>query len=191
MSFLTEQSGKYKKLADELLTSSKLLSVLEKYGKVNFVGSYKANLMMHGDIDIHILREKPFSKEETLQIFNEIFKTIKFNSYYIGDWNGENFHPEFPEGYYIGFKTRFADEKWKIDVWLVGEAEQKRFGKTYLDINKESLSDIQRETILKFKKYRNENGIKISGQAIYEMVLKKEIKDISEFEKELEETEII
>lgn len=190
MSFLTEQSAKYRKMADELLSSSGLISVLEKIGKVNFVGSYKADLMMHGDIDIHILREKPFSKEETLQIFNIIVKSTKFNSYYIGDWNGGNIHPEFPEGYYIGLKTKFADEKWKIDIWLVSYAEQEKFDKIYLDITKENLSDEQKEAILKFKKYRNEKGIKISGQMIYEMVLKRNIKDIGQFQIEIEKNEL-
>ncbi|MEI7463436.1 MAG: hypothetical protein WCK03_03515 [Candidatus Taylorbacteria bacterium] len=183
MSLLTEQSSKFKKLADELLASSKLLQILEKFGQIRIVGSYAAGLMMHGDIDIHILRDKEFSKQETLDIFNEIVALTKFNSYYIGDWNDSNVHPEFPYGYYIGLKTRIGDIKWKIDMWFLSIAEQERFDKENMDVTKLTLSDEQREAILTFKKYRQENNIKISGQEIYELVINKGVKKLDEFKR--------
>lgn len=185
MSLLTEQSDKFKSLADELLASSKLPQILEKYGQVRFVGSYAAGLMMHGDIDIHILRDKEFSKQETLDIFNEIVASTKFNSYYIGDWNDNNIHPELPYGYYIGLKTRNGDTKWKIDIWFLDVAEQERFDKENMDVTKLTLSNEQRDTILTFKKYRQDNGIKISGQEIYEMVINKGVVGLDEFKQQL------
>lgn len=183
MSLLTEQSNKFKSLADELLASSKLPQILEKYGQVWFVGSYAAGLMMHGDIDIHILRDKEFSKQETIDMFNEIMASTKFNSYYIGDWNDSNVHPEFPYGYYIGLKTRIGDIKWKVDIWFLSIAEQERFDRENMDVTKIALSEEHRETILTFKKYRQENGIKISGQEIYEMVINKGIVGLDEFKR--------
>lgn len=185
MSLLTEQSNKFKKLADELLASSKLPKILEKYGQVRFVGSYAAELMMHGDIDIHIIRDKEFTKQETLDIFNDIVASTRFNSYYMGDWNNSNIHPEFPFGYYIGLKTLVGDIKWKMDIWFVSIAEQNHFDKEHLDITKLALSDEQREVILTFKKYRQENGIKISGQEIYKMVINKGIMKLDEFKKKI------
>ncbi len=179
MSLLTEQSDNFKSLADELLASSKLPQILEKYGQVRFVGSYAAELMMHGDIDIHILRDKEFSRQETLDMFNEIVASTKFNSYYIGDWNDSNAHPEFPYGYYIGLNTRIGEIKWKIDIWFLSIAEQERFDRKNMDVTKIALSDEQREAILTFKKYRQENNIKISGQEIYEMVIKNGITKVS------------
>ena len=171
MNSLLEESKKYRKLADELLGSSGLIPVLEKFGEIKFVGSYVAGLQMSGDIDIHVLRDKPFTKDETLEIFNEIVKNTKFNSYYIGDWNNTNLHPEFPEGYYIGLKIRFADEKWKIDIWLVSKTEQEKFDREHFDIAKTNLTSGQHEKILRLKKHRRENNLKISGQEIYEKVL--------------------
>lgn len=181
MSLLTDQSHKFKSLADELLTSSKLPQILEKYGRVSLVGSYAAKLMMHGDIDIHVLRDKEFSRQETLEMFSDIVTSTKFNSYYIGDWNDSNVHPEFPYGYYIGLKTRIGEIKWKIDIWFLSIAEQERFDKENMDITKLTLSDEQREAILTFKNYRQENGVKISGQEIYKMVINKGITKIEEF----------
>lgn len=183
MTKLLQRSKKLEKSADKLLTSSKLPKILREYGEVNLVGSYAAHLMAHGDIDIHITRPKPFSKNEVLGIFNEVVKKTKFNSYYIGDWNSGNLHPEFPDGYYLGFKTRFAGERWKIDVWLISKAEQEKFDRRDLDISKITISPSQRETILQLKDYRNKNGIKISGQKIYEMVLNEGVKSIRDFKK--------
>ena len=48
-----------------------------------------------------------------------------------------------------------------------------------MDVTKIALSDEQREAILTFKKYRQENNIKISGQEIYEMVIKNGITKVS------------
>ena len=183
MSPLTEQSNRLKKLADDLLASSKLPEILAKYGDIIFVGSYAAGLMMHGDIDIHILREKPFTKQETLDIFNDLVALTKFNSYYIGDWNDTNLHPEFPYGYYIGLKTQPTDIKWKIDLWFLSTAEQSKFDQKKLDITKIALSDDQREAILSFKKYRQQNALKISGQEIYKLVLEDGVTTLDEFKK--------
>ncbi len=185
MSLLTKQSDKFKALADELLASSGLLQILDKYGKVRFVGSYAAKLMMHGDIDIHVLREKEFNKQETLDIFNNIVASTKFNSYYIGDWNDTNTHPEFPDGYYIGLKTRIGDIKWKMDLWFLSMAEQDRFDRENMDVTKITLSEEQREAILMFKKYRQENSVKISGQEIYEMVINKKVMNLDGFKRQL------
>lgn len=171
MNSFLEESKKYKKLSDELLGSSGLIPVLEKFGEVCFVGSYAAELQMSGDIDIHVLRDKSFTKDETLVVFNDIVKNTKFNSYYIGDWNGTNLHLEFPEGYYIGLKVWFADEKWKIDIWLLGKDEQDKFDREHFDIVKANITPEQREEILRLKKHRRENNLKISGQEIYEKVL--------------------
>lgn len=169
---LLKESKKYKGLSEELLSSSGLIPILEKFGEIKFVGSYAAELQMSGDIDIHVLRDKSFIKEETLVVFNEIVKNTKFNSYYIGDWNGTNLHPEFPEGYYIGLKIWFANEKWKIDIWLMSKVEQEKFGRVHFDITKAKITLEQSEEILRLKKHRRENNLKISGQEIYEKVLK-------------------
>ncbi len=180
---LTEQSDNYKKIADKLLSEFNLLSFLKKYGNPTLVGAYSGNVMLSGDIDIHVLRPKSFTKIEILDIFNDIFLATKFNSYYIGDWNGTNLHPEFPEGYYIGLKTFFSGEKWKIDIWFVSEDEQKQrdSDKTLLNIAHATLTPEQRLSILEFKKYRNEHQIKISGQKIYELVLINKISQLEDF----------
>lgn len=51
-------SQQVKKDADSLILKSKLIEILKKHGKVEFTGSYAADLMIEGDIDIHIFVDK-------------------------------------------------------------------------------------------------------------------------------------
>lgn len=171
-SILKTESEAYKKNADALIAESGILDILKKYGTPVFVGSYAANLMMNGDIDIHVLREQPFNKEDTLMVLNDLFRHTQFNSYYLGDWNGGAIHPEFPEGYYLGLKKRFVGEKWKIDVWLVSTGEQEKLDRGCFNIATATITPEQREEILRLKKERKENNLKISGQEIYQRVLR-------------------
>lgn len=170
-STLKTESETYKKNADALIAESGILDILKKYGEPVFVGSYAADLMMSGDIDIHVLREKSFNREDTLVVLTDFFRSTTFNSYYLGDWNGGDIHPDFPEGYYIGLKKRFVGEKWKIDIWLVSKSEQDKFDRENFDIAKTTITPAQREEILRLKRDRKENNIKISGQEIYKKVL--------------------
>jgi hypothetical protein len=182
---LVEQSHEFRRQGEELLSSSELPQVLGKYGELKFVGSYPAELMMNGDIDIHVVREKAFSKQEVLDAFNDIASHTHFISYYIGDWNGTNIHPEFPDGYYVGMKTKFADRNWKIDTWFISYDEQAKRDQEKIDITRTPLSEKQRESILQFKKFRNDNNVGISGQKIYEIVINEGITELEDFKERL------
>ena len=160
MSDLTQKSEEYKKLADDFLVSSGLLEVLKKYGEVAFAGSYPAGLMMHGDVDMRLVREKDFTIEEILQVFNDVYLSTKekFRSYFMGG-DGDDIRKgnEFPHGHYMGMKVMVGEEKWKFDVWFVSSAELERLSKEKFDITKVNLTTEQKEVILKFKKYRKAN----------------------------------
>ncbi len=66
-------------------------------------------------------------------------------------------------------------------------AEQERFDTENMDVTKIVLSDEQREAILTFKKYRQDNSIKISGQEIYELVINKRVIKLDEFKQQLKD----
>ena len=161
MSSLLKESGQYKKTADKLLKKSNLTAVLKKYGDALFVGSYSANLMMAGDIDICVVKDKTFSIKNVFDAYKDIyFSTNKFfRSYFVhGDWDDPRLGNEFPNGRYVGLKTRIDGEKWKIDIWFLSKKEVLRLKKDYLNINEIKLSPRQKELILRFKKYRQENN---------------------------------
>lgn len=182
MSTLTDLSDNIKKEADLLVSESGLVKDLSNFGKVYFTGAYAGNVMMHGDIDISVVRETPYSAEETLEILRALYLKGKFRSYFIkGDWDDKRKGAEFPHGHYIGMKQKLNGNKWKVDVWFISAKEFEERKKNMLDIASVHLTDDERELILQFKKYRKDNSVDISGQEIYEAVLKKGIKNIEEF----------
>lgn len=182
MSELIKSSNKFKEVADVLLSQTGLIDDLKKFGEVNFSGAYAGNVMMHGDIDITVVRNTQYSADEVLDILKELYHKGTFRSYFVkGDWDDDRKGNEFPHGHYIGMKQRLNGEKWKIDVWFVGKEEFEQRKKNLLDISSVTLTDKQRQIILEIKKYRNDNKLKISGQEIYEAVLNKEVTNVDEF----------
>jgi len=167
-------SDKYKKDADALLLETGLIEDLKKYGKVNIQGSYAGNVMLSGDIDIHVSRANPYSAEEAFNILKDLYLKNKFRSYFIkGDWYDKRIGNEYPNGHYLGLKHRFHDENWKVDIWFVSTEDFEERKKRFLDVADTALTTEQRELILQMKKYRNDNKLNVSSQQIYEAVLKK------------------
>jgi len=176
---LIETSDSYRKTADSFLESSKLISVLEKYGRIEFEGAYAGNVMLHGDVDIKVIHDTEYTQDEMFTILKDMHDTCgdNFRSLFIkADWDDPRLGQQFPNGRYIGLKTYVNDERWKFDIWFISEAENNR-DRGKLDISKTSLTDEQRLKILEFKQYRKELGLKVSGQEIYKAVLEKDFTD--------------
>ena len=171
---LFNKSKRFKKTADKLLADSKLVKILDRFGRVSFHGGYALDLLMNGDIDIYVVG-KSFTKDKVLEIFDTIVKLTTFNSYWLADYKKFT-HKRgiFPSAYYIGLKTRIKDEKWKIDIWFLTPKELKKLKR--LDIDKSNITQQQKLTILEFKAWRNEHNPKISGHHIYKAVLENNIK---------------
>lgn len=163
----------YKETASSFLESSQLLSVLEKYGRIEFEGAYAGNVMLHGDVDIKVIHDTEYKQDEMFTILKDIHDTCSdsFRSLFIkADWDDPRLGQQFPNGRYVGLKTYINDERWKFDIWFISEEENNR-DRGKLDISKTSLTDEQRLKVLEFKQYRKENGLMVSGQEIYEAVL--------------------
>ena len=181
MSELIQISRNYKERADVLLKKTGLTENLKKYGEVHFTGAFAGNVMMHGDVDIVVVRDEPYSIEEVFEIFKDLYFKGKFRSYFIGgDWDDPRKGNEFPNGYYVGLKEKVEGEKWKFDIWFMSRKDFKDRDKSF-SIDKIKLTDEQKELILLFKKYRKDNKLDIIGQAIYKAVLEGNCKTIKEF----------
>jgi len=174
----------WKEKADNFLTKTDLIRDLSKYGEVHIVGAYRYDLMMHGDIDISVVREKLYSIDEVFEIFRDIYFMQKFRSYFIGgNWDDPRKGNEFPEGYYIGLKEKINGERWKVDIWFI---DQKEFNKRTKDDSKfNTLTDDERALILACKQYRNANKLSITGQEIYNSVFERKWKNLEDFKKEM------
>lgn len=172
---LLKISDSYKETGQRFLKDSDLLSVLEKYGRVEFEGAFAGNVMLHGDIDIKVIKESDFSSDDIFVVLKDIHDTCSdvIRSLYIkADWDDPRFGGQFPNGKYIGLKALVNDERWKIDIWFISDVEESR-DRGVLDISKLTLTEEQRKIILEFKQYRKEHNLKVSGQEIYEAVLVK------------------
>lgn len=176
---LLTTSNNYRKLADNFLEASQLLTALKKYGRTTFEGAYAGNVMLHGDVDIKVIRDTDYTQDEMFTILKDIHDTCgdHFRSLFIkADWDDPRFGQQYPYGKYIGLKTTINDERWKFDIWFISEAEAAR-DRGVLDISKVPLTEDQRLNILEFKQYRKDHNLKVSGQEIYEAVLEKEFTD--------------
>lgn len=166
---LINTSKEWKVKADRLLDEKGLVADLSEFGEVHFTGAYSYNLMMHGDLDISIVRENSFSVEEVLEIFKTLYLKGKFRSYFIGgDWDDPRKGVELPRGYYIGLKEKVNGERWKFDLWFLSKEEfEKRADNPKLKL----LTEDQKRLILECKQVRNENKLSVTGQEIYDLVL--------------------
>jgi hypothetical protein len=163
------------------LAKTDLIKMLDKFGKVYFVGSYAYNLMMNGDIDIEVVRAEKFTKKEIADIFTKLYLSDKFRSYFLkGNWSDPRLGEEFPNGNYIGLKEKVAGESWKIDIWFMSEEEFYQRAKNTAFICQE-ITAAQRELILALKKYKNDQNIYFTGYQIYELVLQGKVKNLQEF----------
>lgn len=166
---IIETSKAWKAKADRLLNEKGLVADLSKFGEVHFTGAYSYDLMMHGDVDVSIVREKPFSIEEVLEIFKSLYLKGKFRSYFIGgDWDDPRKGAEFPKGYYIGLKEKLDGERWKFDLWFLGREE---FNKRSDNPKLKSLTEGQKKLILECKQVRSQDKLAVTGQEIYDLVL--------------------
>jgi len=176
-------SDNYKNKADSFLSQSGLVTVLDKYGRVEYEGAYAGNVMFHGDVDIKVIHESDFTQDEIFIILKDINDSCgeNFKSLFIkADWDDPRLGQQFPNGRYIGLKTYIDNERWKFDIWFISETEAGR-ERGKIDIRKVTLSDEQREKILEFKQHRKDHNLKVSGQEIYEAVLEKEFTNPEEY----------
>lgn len=178
---LTTISEEYKKEADRLLKETSLVEYLSEFGKVYFAGAYRYGLMMHGDVDIYVIRDDKYSIEEVFEIYKKLYFKNIFRSHFIGgDWDDLEGGKLIANGYYIGLKQKVGDEKWKFDIWFLSQADfdalpNKDYFKDRL------MTDEQKKLILECKQYRNNQKLSIGSQAIYEIVMSGSCKTLEDF----------
>ena len=54
---ILKASDAYKLAADKFIGESRLLDVLQKYGRIEYEGAYTGNVMLHGDVDIKVIKD--------------------------------------------------------------------------------------------------------------------------------------
>lgn len=178
---LEKKSKIIKKQADQLLKKNGLTIFLKKYGKVFIRGSYELDLMIDGDIDIYVINKK-MSKKIAVKALNELIEKNDFRGYLFYDFVARR-KKGFPQGYYLGAKTRFRNQKWKIDIWFIKEMDKK--SDKLLEFVKNKADKNDRKNILKIKKAYKDNNLNISSHLVYLMVINEGVKSFSDFKEKI------
>jgi hypothetical protein len=165
---------KMKQEADLLLKKSNLIDFLSKYGEVSIRGSYELGLMLDGDIDIYVIKNK-INKNSTIKILDNLITAEKFNGYLFYDFYKKT-RECFPKGYYVGLKTEQNNRKWKVDIWFMDKMDKK--SDLLMNSIKNNLNDKNRRTILELKSYCKNKNLNIPSHNIYSAVIEKNIKTI-------------
>lgn len=182
---LFKYSKKIKEEADLILQRTRLTKILQEYGKVIFTGSYKYDLMLVKDIDVHVI-SKDANRTNAIKFHNELINSNRFVTCQFSDY----FHwrqPLFPRGYYVGvkWKKRDCSNKWAIDIWYCKQYEKKNIDIDNLIENKLDNKNIL--TILKLKQYCIDNNLKIISPEIYDLVINKKVKNLEKFKRIIHE----
>jgi hypothetical protein len=176
-------SESLRRKATRLIASCGLLKILRKYGQVRAWGSYDANLMMHGDIDFHVVRPNGYTVREVLKAYCEVVLTDRFTKHMLWKCKQKLKNRSGIRGYYTYFEVRWGGKRWKIDVWFLDAAEQAKEDRIELNAMKMHVTPKQRETILAFKELRNRADVEFSSQRIYELVLMNGMTSRTEFKR--------
>jgi len=179
---LIEEAQRIRKVADYLLYEDGLFDFLKKYGKIQIVGAYDTDLMMHGDIDLYVVN-KNLDREKSLEAFYKLLKGANYRGYLFFDHVNYRTKDIYPHGYCIGLRKDVEGEKYNFDIWFLRERLSDK-EKYHQDI-KGRLNEKNREIILMLKKYRKDKGFDIPGVVIYEAVLDNKVESVSEFKKYL------
>lgn len=167
-------SDKLQKDADRVIEKSKVVQILEKIGRVEFVGSYALNLLYRPDIDLFVV-SSDCSRSTAVSTTKEfldsnLFQTVGFAN--CTDYTCANGLP----GYYWELIFEFSSRRWKFDVWYTAETDIRTIKKTQIIKAKLEKNSEARSKILQLKdgyfdgeKYRDG----MNGFKIYESVLGK------------------
>ena len=171
---LIKKSGDLKKDANSIISRTKIKNLLEKLGKVTFVGSYALDLLHRPDIDIFVQSSDCSCKKavDMTKVFldSNFFQTVGF-----ADWT-EQKSPNNVTGFYwelIHYSDKYC---WKFDIWYTAIEDIKTIKVTKRIIDKLRNNPNARQQILQLKdkycdglKYRDD----MNSMKIYEQVLGK------------------
>jgi len=151
---LLEVNNKLKVEADVLLKDKGLLGILQKYGTTDVHGSYKLDLMTWRDLDIYVVSNF-FTSYEAFELGKEVAGCLKPMKMTYVDERQRRLTPGYPEGYPIGYYWGImlgvlSEVAWKMDIWMLSEAEYTKAIKAHDDIG-QKLTEKTRQIIMEIK----------------------------------------
>ncbi|MCM1268744.1 MAG: hypothetical protein NC302_12650 [Bacteroidales bacterium] len=112
---MADINNDYLHKADDLMYHHGLFDLLQKYGEVYIVGSYRMEMMTWNDIDFYMDRAG-LNAQNYYSLASDILKEMAPIHF-----NGE-IRPEAGLAF-LGFETEKSGERWNVDIWWKGKAE--------------------------------------------------------------------
>lgn len=181
---LIKESKRYHDTADKILKSTGLLDLLSRYGEVKPIGAYSYDLMLSGDIDIHVYSDN-HCKQKAVEILNQLISIGKFQKVEIDDLVSFPKFKDLPNGYYIGLRIPVDGfvERWRVDIWFLASGDLSSM--KHYEIFKQGIKPDQKKIIMELKQYKKDNNLKFPSTVIYDAVMEEGIKSLEEFKKKI------
>lgn len=165
----------------QLLDSTGLRAILERFGEVSIGGSYVYDLLVDRDIDIDV--RLPKNTDLTFDVRAELAATLLREVHAMRGIKMADLH-HFPTGakhqidgiwYGLNVISEQSSERWNIDIWLLpeGSRTEENIALTERLMN---VAANERETIMRLKQEALARGIKEKGATsvqIYRAVLER------------------
>jgi len=172
-----------KQEADRLLYEYDLYKIIENYGIVYIVGSYKMDMMVWNDLDITV-ENNNHSFDKHYCLTNEINAKVK-------PYHFEGMYSKIDNSYFYGCETNILGERWNIDIWFrdkIKIMEEKNYSDHIIkqvSDNPEYKNIIKqiKEELIKINIYGIDKSIKkhYHSNEIYNAVLNDNIQNFNEF----------
>lgn len=166
---LLNYSKKIRLDAKDILEQTKVLEVLNKYGKTKIIGSYIFDLMYDKDLDI-VVEAKDIAKSSKKALI-EFIESENFSKVEYGNFIKFP-RKNRPSGFIINLKIPYEDSLWEIEIWFLENISE--YDKQITCICN-LLDDIKRTEILVKKQERfieNIDKKNCSSYDIYKKILK-------------------
>ena len=85
---LIKQSDELKQEAEQVVKDTKIINILSKIGKIDFVGSYALNLLYRPDIDLFVSTNN-CTRESAVATTKELLDSGLFQTVGFADWTKE------------------------------------------------------------------------------------------------------
>ena len=106
------KNDRLKREADELLRGYRLLEMLEDYGEVHVIGSYRMGLMTWRDVDVYV-ENQGVRMTDIYGLMARIFDVLEPKWF-----EGKEVVEEEHHHYFVGFETEITGERWNVDIWF-------------------------------------------------------------------------
>ena len=160
-----------------IINELKMLEFLGQFGEAKIVGSVAHKLIVKKDIDIHLLTKCNLWRV-TFFVLDYLKNTRKNFKIHYEDFRNEK------NALFVGVEDFSGPAyKWCIDIWITSKREYTGFDQ--VEYFQKTLTNQQREIILKIKEYYNQLDMLNDGfsSIIFVEVLYEKIRDVLHFEK--------